>query len=60
MAFAILLAVSVAGVVFGIVHTVVKPPAAAAAAPVAIVSSCLPLLGSLKWTWMSISPGEMM
>ena len=47
-----------AGVVFGIVQTVVKPPAIADAQPVSIVSSCLPLLGSRKCTWMSIRPGE--
>ena len=47
--------VSPAGVVFGIVVTQVKPPAAAAAAPVARVSaSGWP--GSRKWTWTSRRP----
>ena len=37
--------------------TEVTPPASAAAAPVAIVSSSS-LPGSRRWTWMSIRPGQ--
>ena len=49
-------ALSFTGVVFGIAHTVVNPPATAAAAPLAIVSlySCP---GSRKCTCMSMKPG---
>ncbi len=47
---------SIAGVVFGIRQTVVKPPCAAAARPVATVSaSSLP--GSRKCAWRSTNPG---
>ena len=50
--------VSIGGIVFGIAHIVVKPPAAAAEVPVSIVSlySCP---GSLKWQCTSTNPGEM-
>src|SRR5262249_50413269 len=37
-------------------HTAVKPPAAAAAAPLAIVSACSKP-GSRRWTWRSMRPG---
>jgi len=47
---------SAGGVVFGIATTVVKPPAAAARAPLAIVSFCAPP-GSRRCTCISISPG---
>ena len=48
---------SSAGVVFGIAQTVVNPPWAAAASPVAIVSaSSLP--GSRRWAWRSMKPGR--
>jgi hypothetical protein len=47
---------SFTGVVLGIAHTAVKPPAAAARAPVAMVSlSSRP--GSRRWVWMSMKPG---
>ena len=47
---------SSAGVVFGIAQTVVKPPWAAAASPLAIVSaSSLP--GSRRWACRSMKPG---
>ncbi len=50
------LRLSTTGLVLGIVRTWVKPPRAAAMAPVAIVSaSSSP--GSRKWTCMSWSPG---
>jgi hypothetical protein len=42
--------------VFGMQQMVVKPPAAAAAVPVAIVSLCSPP-GTRRWTWTSINPG---
>ncbi|SIN58563.1 Uncharacterised protein [Mycobacteroides abscessus subsp. abscessus] len=45
------------GFVFGIGHTVVNPPLAAAFVPVSIVSLCSPP-GSRKWTWTSTNPGE--
>ena len=48
---------SIAGVVFGMHTTVVKPPATAASVPVAMVSaSSCP--GSRRWTWGSIRPGQ--
>ena len=47
---------SFTGAVFGIVHTDVNPPAAAAAVPVAIVSLCA-CPGSRKCTCMSMNPG---
>ncbi len=40
----------------GIATTVVKPPAAAAAVPVAMVSFQV-WPGSRRWTWMSMRPG---
>ncbi len=49
--------VSIAGRVLGMQATEVTPPASAAAAPVAIVSSSS-LPGSRRWTWTSISPGQ--
>jgi len=49
-------ALSAAGAVLGMQTTVVKPPAAAAREPVAIVSFCV-WPGSRKCTWMSTSPG---
>jgi hypothetical protein len=48
--------VSSGGLVLGMQQTVVNPPATAAAAPVAMVSSSS-LPGSRKWTWMSSRPG---
>ncbi len=50
------LAESSAGSVFGMHATAVKPPATAAAAPVAIVSLCV-CPGSRRWTCMSMKPG---
>src|SRR5271165_1515331 len=49
-------ALSFTGLVFGMQHTAVKPPRAAACVPVSMVSefSCP---GSRKWTCMSIKPG---
>ena len=47
---------SFTGVVFGIATTMVNPPAAAAAVPVAMVSLCV-CPGSRRCTWISISPG---
>src|ERR1051325_1746971 len=47
---------SVTGSVLGIAQTAVNPPAAAAIAPVAIVSACSKP-GSRRCTWMSMSPG---
>ena len=47
---------SIAGSVFGIAHTAVNPPAAAARAPDVIVSLCSPP-GSRRWTCTSMSPG---
>ena len=48
---------SVTGSVFGIAQTAVNPPAAAARAPVAMVStSSRP--GSRRWQWTSMNPGE--
>ena len=50
-------ALSFTGSVFGIAQTAVKPPAAAARVPVAIVSlSSRP--GSRRWVWMSMKPGQ--
>ena len=46
----------IVGVVLAIMTTVVKPPAAAARAPVWI-SSLWVWPGSRKWTWMSTKPG---
>ncbi len=47
---------SFTGVVLGMAHTAVKPPAAAAWEPVAMVSlSSRP--GSRRWVWMSMKPG---
>jgi hypothetical protein len=48
--------VSVTGTVFGMEQTVVKPPAAAARVPLAMVSFQV-WPGSRRCTWMSISPG---
>ncbi len=45
-----------AGEVFGMQTTVVKPPAAAARVPLAMVSFA-DWPGSRRWTWMSMSPG---
>jgi hypothetical protein len=50
-------ALSATGEVFGMQTTVVKPPAAAAREPVAMVSLCV-WPGSRKWTWMSTRPGQ--
>src|SRR5687767_11571829 len=50
------LALSLTGLVFGMQATPVKPPATAAAAPVATVSLCS-WPGSRRWTCMSTSPG---
>ena len=47
---------STTGSVLGIAQIAVKPPAAAARAPVAIVSLCSPP-GSRRWTWRSMRPG---
>ncbi len=48
---------SFTGSVFGIAHTAVNPPAAAARVPVAIVSlSSRP--GCRKWVWRSMNPGQ--
>ena len=47
---------STTGLVLGIAQIVVKPPLAAALAPVLIVSLCS-CPGSLKCTWRSIRPG---
>ena len=48
---------SLTGSVFGIAHTAVKPPAAAARVPVAIVSlSSRP--GSRRCAWRSMKPGQ--
>ena len=50
-------AVSFTGSVLGMAQTAVKPPAAAARVPVAIVSlSSRP--GSRRWVWMSMKPGQ--
>ena len=49
-------ALSFIGAVFGIAHTVVNPPATAAAAPLAIVS-LYSWPGSRRCTCMSIKPG---
>ena len=48
---------SLTGAVFGMGHTVVKPPAAAAAVPLAMVSLWL-WPGSRRCTCRSINPGE--
>ena len=48
---------SSAGSVFGMHATAVKPPATAAAVPVAIVSLCV-WPGSRRWTCMSMKPGR--
>ena len=50
---------SLTGMVLGMQQTEVKPPAAAARAPVSIVSACS-MPGSRKWTWISSKPGETM
>ena len=47
---------SLTGTVLGIAQTLVNPPAAAAAVPVAMVS-LYPWPGSRRWTWISTSPG---
>ena len=47
---------SMVGVVFGMQHTEVNPPAAAAAVPEAIVSLYV-CPGSRKWTCRSMKPG---
>ena len=52
-------ALSFTGFVFGMHATAVKPPATAAAVPVATVSLCS-CPGSRRWTCMSISPGHTM
>src|SRR6185503_6925016 len=52
-------ALSITGLVFGMHATAVKPPATAAAVPVATVSLCS-WPGSRRWTCMSISPGHTM
>src|SRR5581483_4381270 len=49
-------ALSFTGIVFGMQHTEVKPPAAAAREPVSIVSACS-MPGSRRWTCMSMKPG---
>lgn len=46
-----------AGLVLGMAHTMVTPPASAAAVPDAKSSLWVPP-GSRRWTWTSISPGE--
>lgn len=46
-----------AGLVLGMAHTIVTPPAKAAAVPVAKSSLWVPP-GSRRCTWTSISPGE--
>lgn len=46
-----------AGLVLGMAHTMVTPPARAAAVPDAKSSLCVPP-GSRRWTWTSISPGK--
>ena len=53
---AIISGLSAAGVVFGIQHTLVIPPAAAAAVPV-MISSLWVWPGSRRWTCMSTKPG---
>ena len=50
-------ALSLTGDVFGMQATAVKPPATAAAVPVATVSLCS-CPGSRRCTCMSISPGQ--
>src|SRR5262245_36928836 len=50
-------ALSLTGLVFGMHATAVKPPATAAATPVATVSLCS-WPGSRRWTCMSINPGH--
>jgi hypothetical protein len=56
---AIVLGLSATGEVFGMQTIVVNPPAAAARAPLSIVSFH-PKPGSRRWTWRSIRPGETM
>src|SRR5438132_3926080 len=55
--YAVTPALSLTGDVFGMHATAVKPPATAAAVPVATVSLCS-CPGSRSWTCMSISPGH--
>ena len=52
-------ALSLTGLVFGMQATAVKPPATAAATPVATVSLCS-CPGSRRWTCMSMRPGQTM
>ena len=49
-------ALSIVGVVLGMQHSVVKPPRAPAAVPVAMVSLSSPP-GSRRWAWRSMKPG---
>ncbi len=48
---------STTGSVLGMLHTAVNPPAAAAFDPV-MISSLYSYPGSLKWTWISMNPGQ--
>src|SRR5260221_14017355 len=50
------MALSLTGLVFGMQHTEVKPPAAAALVPVSIVSECSKP-GSRRGACMSMNPG---